>query len=133
MQPLRLFNESASLELHLLQADEDPYLNVVVSSNGFSGKNDLYVFGEAFKSFCTSLRSLEVSLKGEATLESISPNELQLKLYNANGRGHIAVTGSTGCWIGFGEEQFWHSVAFGFIIDPQQLTSAMALPWIREG
>lgn len=133
MQHLRFCGDNASLEITLLQADEDPYLAVEVSSGGFSGRNDLHVFGPEFRAFCAALRSLEQSLRGEALLESMSPNELKLRFRCANGRGHIAIEGTTGYWVGFGESQFWHSVTFGFIVEPQQLTQAVAVPWVREG
>ncbi len=133
MQALRFRGDNASLEIALLETDDDPYLAIEVSSGGFSGRNDLHVFGPEWASFCKALCSLEQSLRGEAVLESMSPSELRLRFHSANGRGHIAIEGSTGYHIGSGESQFWHSVAFGFIVDPQQLTRAVALPWIRGG
>lgn len=131
MQALRFRGDNASLEIALLEADDDPYLAIEVSSGGFSGRTDLHVLDSEWNSFCKALRLLEQSLRGEAVLESMSPNELRLRLHSANGRGHIAIEGSTGYWVGFGESEFWHSVAFGFIVEPQQLTQAIALPWVR--
>jgi len=115
-----------------VQSRGDAYITIDVLSEGFAGQNDLWVLGQAFSEFCASLVSLESSLKGEAVLESISPNELKLRIFSANNRGLLAIEGNTGYEVQGQEGSFWHSVSFGFTFEPQQLTKALALPWLRR-
>jgi hypothetical protein len=114
-----------------IQTRGDAYITLDVLSGGFAGRNDLWVLGRDFSAFCADLVALELSLKGEATLESISPNELKLRIFSANGRGLLAVEGNTGYAVQGQDGVFWHSVSFGFTFEPQQLTKALALPWLH--
>jgi hypothetical protein len=111
-----------------IQSRGDAYVTLRVCSAGFSGHNDLWVLGEALSEFPKSLGLLERSLRGEAILKSLSPDELSLRIYAANSRGTLAVEGSTGYEITATERSFWHSVSFGFSFEPQQLTKAISLP-----
>ena len=137
---LRFSSERASFEMAVtieedetLQSGGDAYVTVQVQSQGFVGHNDLWVVGAALASFAADLRALERSLQGEARLKSISPNELDLRVFAVDRRGHLAIEGSTGYWThDGGEQQFWHAVTFGFAFEPQQLMQAMALPWLRR-
>lgn len=103
------------------QSKGDVYLSIKIESNGFKGHNDLWVLGEEFELFIKNLILLEEKRKGEATLASISPNELKLKLHSITNRGHIVISGKTGYTILKGETSFWHSIEFGFEFDPSQL------------
>ena len=133
MKTLCFRSEDAKLEISLLQRAEDVYVGLEVSSNGFAGRNDLYVSGSAFRAFCKDLDALEQTLRGESVLESISPNELKLAIRSANGRGYVAVEGAMGYWAGHDEFKFWHSVTFGFIVEPQQFAGAVASSWLSGG
>lgn len=134
---LRFTSERASFEMGVTLEEEghfggDAYVTVQVQSQGFVGHNDLWVVGAALASFAADLRVLERSLQGEARLQSISPNELDLRVFAVDRRGHLAIEGSTGYWThDGGEQQFWHAVTFGFAFEPQQLMQAMALPWLQ--
>lgn len=103
-----------------------------VSSNGFSGMNDLWVHSESLASFAASLVALERSLRGEAKLESMSPNELELRVFAASSRGNLAVQGSTGQHVQGENQSSWHAVSFGFEFPLSQLSSAIAEPWVRR-
>jgi hypothetical protein len=136
---MRLENIGSHFEMALVNEEDtsvhsggDAYITLDVLSNGFAGRNDLCVLGQDFSAFCTSLISLERSLKGEALLDSISPNELKLRIYSANNRGIMAIEGNMGYEVQGRDGAFWHSVSFGFTFEPQQLTKALALPWLRE-
>ena len=138
MSVLKFDNSGSYFEMSVAIADDplvqncgDAYITIDALSDGFKGHNDLWVLGEAFSAFCAALISLEHSLKGEATLASISPNELKLRIFSVNNRGHLAVEGSTGYWSQSQEGSFWHSVSFGFSFEPQQLTKAISAPWMR--
>ncbi len=126
------FEMAVAIEEESVQSQRDAYVTISISSDGFTGHNDLWVIGQAFTDFCRSLLSLERSLKGEARLESISPDELSLRIYPANNRGTLAVEGSTGYEVVTPDGSFWHSVSFGFTFEPQQLTNALSLPWVRR-
>ena len=115
-----------------LQSYGDAYVTVEVSSNGFRGHNDLWVSAESLRGFCRALVALEASRRGAAELESISPDELRLKVHSVTSRGHVAVSGKTGHLIQHESGGFWHSVEFGFEIDPSQLASATKLPWVAR-
>lgn len=115
-----------------LQSHGDAYVTVVISSNGFSGHNDLWVFHSSLQSFCRNLIRLEADRKGEATLESISPDELILKVFSVNSRGHMGVKGITGYSIQCENSSFNHSVSFGFEFDPSQLVDAIHVDWVKR-
>ena len=106
----------------------DVYLSISASSHGFSGKNDLWVQAEEFRRFCAELVKLEKERKGEATLKSISPGELYLKVYAIDSLGHIAISGNTGYEI----DNIEHNVTFGFQIEPNALEKMVRASWVRE-
>jgi hypothetical protein len=113
-----------------LPSHGDSYVTVAISSNGFSGHNDLWVFHSSLQSFCRNLIRLEADRKGVATLESISPDELILTVFSVNSRGHIGVKGMTGYNIQSENSSFNHSVSFGFEFDPSQLVDAINVDWV---
>ncbi len=119
--------ESASLPSY-----GDAYVTVEVSSNGFRGHNDLWVSSESLRTFCRALVALEVSRRGVAELESISPGELHIKIHSVTSLGHVAVSGKTGYLAQHAEGSFWHGVEFGFAFDPSQLASATKLSWVSQ-
>lgn len=103
-----------------------------VRSSGYAGENDLWVHTEALRQFAICLVELERSLRGETRLTSMSPNELDLKVFAASSRGHLAVHGTTGRLIQGESQASWHSVSFGFEFEPSQLSAAVAEPWVRQ-
>ena len=115
-----------------LQSYGDAYVTVAISSNGYRGHNDLWVSAGSLRSFCRALVALEASRRGAAELESISPDELTLKVHSVTSRGHVAVSGKTGYLVQHESGGFWHSVEFGFEFDPSQLASAAKLPWVSR-
>ena len=124
---ITLKNENCSLEIVFdvqvndLPSNGDVYVSIKVESNGFSGTNDLWVLAAEFKEFYHDLKLLEEKRKGSATLNSISPNELNMKIFSIDSLGHMAVKGQTGYTI----DGFKHSITFGFEFDPHYLTEAI--------
>ena len=110
----------------------DAYVSIIVSSHGFSGRNQVWVQREELKSFCTSLVKLEKYRKGEATLNSISPGELKLRIYSVDSQGHLAIEGSTGYVVSSDLNEHNHSVSFGFSIEPNQLVKICKLEWVQK-
>jgi hypothetical protein len=104
-----------------------------VQSNGYSGMNDLWVHAPDLGNFASQLIELEHSLRGEARLVSMSPNELELRVFAASSRGHLAVHGSTGQLVQGENQEYWHSVSFGFEFELGQLSAAITEPWVRRG
>ena len=113
-----------------VQSFGDAYVTIKVQSSDFSGHNDLWIFGTDMAKFCSALVRLERELRGSASVESVSPDELQLKVSSVTSRGHLAVQGKTGYEVRRENSVHWHSVSFGFEIEPSQLSEAVRLPWV---
>lgn len=124
--------ELATQETADLPSQGDAYLTVRVSSRGFTGHNDLWVLAAALRSFCQSLVALERDRRGEAVLDSVSPDELRIVVRSIDSRGHMAVEGSTGYRVQRDNSRPWHSVTFGFEFDPSQLLRAVSVDWVRR-
>lgn len=139
MSVLRISNGDDFLEMgfaieedHTLPSQGDAYITLSVQSAGFAGHNDLWAQSESISAFCRALIALNETLKGEAVLESISPDELVLKVFSFNSRGGLAVEGSTGYHIIGESREFWHSVSFGFEFEQTQLSALVQLPWVKR-
>jgi hypothetical protein len=132
MPPLRLTDGTSFLEIDLASWDGDAYVTVAIESRGFAGRNDLHVVACEFQSFCASLVSLQRTLKGEARLTGVMPNELDIVLAPADALGHIVVKGHTGYEVQMAHTSHWHAVHFGFQVDPTQLDAAVKVPWVTE-
>jgi len=122
----------ATQEKEDLPSKGDAYVTIKLSSNGFSGQNDLWVLSESLFYFCRSLIALEKTRKGEALVESISPGELNLQIFSIDSLGHMGVRGKTGFKVFNGTDLFPHSVTFGFEFDPSQLVKAAKVDWVRK-
>jgi len=110
----------------------DLYLGIKITSNGYSGENDLWVLSGDFKEFCKALAILNEKRKGEAVLSGISPNELEIRIHSVSSLGHMAVSGYTGYEV-LGENRFFlHQVKFGFEFDPTQLEKLVNSKWVRD-
>lgn len=119
-------------EESLSYADGDVDLGIDISSNGFSGGNGVWIVGHDFTLFCKQLHQLDASLKGEAILQSASPDELNLRIFSVNSRGGMAVEVSIGRWFETRDDMFWHSIKAGFGFEPKQLAKVLTLPWIAK-
>lgn len=106
----------------------DALIGIVVSSNGYHGKNQVWVSQRELEKFGMALFELEKNRKGVAILTSISPGELYLKIYAYNGLGHMAIEGETG-YVVSGLVNFNHSIKFGFTIDPEHLVNISKIKW----
>ena len=110
----------------------DARVSVEVHSNGFSGRCEAFVTRDSLRRFCTDLRALNVSLAGEAVLESISPDKLVIRIGAVTGRGHLAVSGQIGCHIVDENSRQWHAVHFGFEFEQPQLAEAVRTDWVQQ-
>ena len=110
-----------------LPSHGDAHLTISINSNGFAGMNEVWVLAAVAQGFLDNLIALEKNRQGEAVLSSISPEELELKVYAMNERGHIAICGKTGYAVHSSEAVFNHSVEFGFELEPNQLEQVVAL------
>jgi hypothetical protein len=127
-----LFEMSVAIEEdRTLQSFGDALVTSKIESKGFSGHNDLWVLGAELAKFCKALLVLERGIEGAAELQSLSPNELELKVMAVTSRGHVAIAGSTGYDVQLENSTQWHSVAFGFEFEQTQLSEAVAIPWVR--
>lgn len=114
-----------------LPSKGDAYITIKLHSNGYAGRNDLWVSNKALCTFCHDLIELEDKRKGETILESISPGELYLQIFSIDSLGHMGIRGTTGFQVFGGTDLFPHSVTFGFEIDPSQLEKAAKVGWIK--
>jgi hypothetical protein len=121
------------LELDLIERDPDPRLFARVSSNGFLANTETYVPDEALAAFCRALLALNESLNGEATLLSISPGELDLRIHSVTSLGHLAASGKLGWPIQGGHRLYDHALQFGFEFEASELARAIKDPWVRAG
>jgi hypothetical protein len=135
---LRFDNQQDFLELDLAEQETcelpskgDAYVTVRISAAGFTGHNDLWVLAPALHSFCRGLIALERDRRGEALLESVSPEELRLVIRSVDSCGHMASEGSTGYSVQREHSRPWHSVTFGFEFDPPQLVRAVEVSWVK--
>jgi len=102
----------------------DPNYSISVSSHGFSGHNETSIVG--IRPFSKALFLLEENRKGEAKLESMSPGELELKVWAVDRSRHMAVEGKIGSFrFGASGTYFWHSLHFGFEFDPSRFIEAV--------
>ncbi|WP_152539354.1 WapI family immunity protein [Methylomicrobium lacus] len=83
---------------------------------GFSGSGPTWVDLLTLQSFVKQLRALEVSRKGEAAMESMTPREFELRIWATDGLGHMALKGRLSHRKQVGE--------FTFSFDPSLLVSA---------
>ena len=138
MEPLKFTDRSNSFELDVEIDDSttpsrgDARVVAATTSSTFSGRGNGWVSQHGMERFCEALIALEHSLRGEAKLQSMSPGAVELLIRSVTSRGHVAVEGKLGKLIYSRDSQFWHSVSFGFEFDQSQLTSAVALPWVRH-
>jgi hypothetical protein len=136
---LRLSSHDCFLEIEAsvendssLPSYGDAQLLLRVQSKGFTGQAMAWVRGDELAAFNKALVSLNVTLRGEATLSSMSPGELALKLLSVSSRGSLAVQGSVGHHIHSENSMFWHSVSFGFEFEQSQLEHAIRVPWLSQ-
>lgn len=132
MSPLRLSDGTSSLEIELASWDGDAYVTVAVESHRFAGRNDLHVVADEFEAFCTSLVSLQRTLRGEARLAGVMPRELDIVLAPAGALGYIGVKGHIGYDVRMAHASYWHAVHFGFEIEPTQLDAAAKVAWVTK-
>ena len=119
----------------LSEARGDAKVTVQVQSAGFIGQSELWI--QNVRAFCISLAALNQTLRGKASLASVSdrPDEkLDLQIASADLLGHVAIFGSTGyyVWTSPPVRNYWHAVHFGFEFEPQQLAAAVATPWVQR-
>ena len=127
-----LTDNMSTLEIDLASWDGDAYIIVRIDSRGYSGTNDLHILTEEFERFCRDILELQRTLKGQAVLNSISPNELSIIIKPFDALGHISVTGKCGYHIHTSHGTNWHSVEFGFEVDPQQIDKVASVEWVKK-
>jgi hypothetical protein len=113
-------------------AGGDACFFVAVNSAGFSGANEVWVDSAALQTFCRALVALEKARKGEASLSSISPGELELTIGSVSSLGHLAVSGELGWPVRREHGLFDHLVRFGFEFDSGQLSDTTNIAWVRR-
>jgi len=103
---LRFSNGASMLEMEMRPSDDVSLASlngadvvVRIASHGYAGSNRLWVSVPELELFAQALAQLEGSLRGEAVLRSMSPDELDLRVFAASSLGHLAVQCSTGHWV----------------------------------
>lgn len=106
------------VEIRLAEGKGDLLLMVAVSRSGFRGTIDTWVKRESWMGFAQDLTVLESRRQGQATIESISPEELALTVCSVDKAGHMAVSGRISVRT-FDSEVSLAFLSMGF--DPSQL------------
>ena len=71
----------------------DVRLQVRVRCQSFAGAGDAWISEENWTTFCQQLDALDRARQGDATLESISPGELRLRVQSIDRAGHMGIEG----------------------------------------
>lgn len=139
MNPLLLQGHENSIQISAsieedasLSSLGDAYVQISISSSGFKGHNDLWIQSDELRQFYVDLAALDRTLRDEAKLTSMSPDELELTIRNVSSRGHLAVSGKTGYLVRSENTETWHSVSFGFEFEPSLLSRALTDSWLEH-
>jgi hypothetical protein len=103
-------------------AGGDVLVFVRVRLREFSGAADAWILREAWTDFLNQLRRLERDRAGEAILQSISPDELRVRIFAVDRAGHMAVEGELTSYYSAAHQPSSTTLKFGAIeIDPTAL------------
>ena len=134
MNVVRFTNGASLFEMNIaveqdasLPSEGDACISASAESNGFAGACNAWVGRNELSAFLDSLVSLSKTLRGEARLESMSPQELSISISGSGGRGHFSLKAVLGQEFYCPESRYWHSASFGFTIEPEQLAAQVAL------
>ena len=121
-----LGDQDAALEITVAEVEPptphstggDVTVVVRVRYDDFAGAIDAWILRDMWSDFLDALRTLEARRQGEACLRSISPGELDIRIFATDRAGHMAVQGEIGT-LHVGREA---SLRFGRIpFDPSLL------------
>jgi hypothetical protein len=88
----------------------------------FSGAVDAWILREAWTDFLSQLRRLERDRTGAAILQSMSPDELRVRVFALDRAGHMAVEGELTSYYSASHGPGTTTLKFGAIeIDPTAL------------
>jgi hypothetical protein len=107
----------------------DLRLHVGVAFSSFQGEYDeVWVEAAAFQTYLSELQALEERREGSATLKSMSPDELLLRIHSTDRAGHMGVRGQLGRWCYAGGGGLsWCQVPFHFTLScPSLLPQILA-------
>ena len=90
----------------------DAHAQITVHSHGFSGSNSCWVQADVIQGFFDALITLKKNGLGEALLTSISPGELELKVFSMKPLGHVSIYGTLTRLIYDPKGHFHQSLAF---------------------
>ena len=74
-------------------AGGDVRLHVRLTCDGFTGTGSSWIACDAWQRFLRQLEQLDHRRDGEAVVESMSPDELRLRIFATDRAGHVAVDG----------------------------------------
>jgi len=138
MHRIRFSSHESYFEMELEEGEVTPNhgssdFRVVMSaqSNGFAGASHSWVDRESLIEFLRALIKLDETRKGEASIRSMSPNELSLRVYSSSAAGHMALEGTVHHQFLGNDLQIPHTLTLGFEIDPYEVASLVKLSWVR--
>jgi hypothetical protein len=132
---ITLAGDKARLQLRLLGLAKDqrgvpadPHLAVAATSGSFSGSNpSVHVSRTDWDAFLRDLERLEASRTGEATVTSMSPGALELRIAAVDRLGHLAVVGQISDHVlGRGHQRVTSRIAFEIELDPAALPALLS-------
>jgi hypothetical protein len=121
-------DEAATLELSLAEripgdeAGGDVHCAADVSTPLFSGRNpSVWISKNAWDTFITELRVLDLQRTGEARLVSMSPADLGIHFHVYDRAGHIKITGHVGSDVIWRDAVDVNRLSFRIELDPTKL------------
>ena len=96
----------------------DLRLRVSVAFGTFRGESDaVWVEPSAFRDFVSELQVLEARRQGAATLTSMDPGELILKVHSTSRAGHMGISGQLGRYLPTGDDGMsWCQLPFSLAL-----------------
>jgi len=122
---MRIAGENGWLEI--APGDDQETFDARVSVGDFSGRNPRVGIGaDVQQVFLRDLRGVECDRRGEARLQSMSPDEFELVVRVVDAPGHVWLEGQIGRLRYTGRRYDRLLVKFAFEIDPSALPVLMA-------
>ena len=115
-----------------LPSHADARVMTSLRASGFMGSATSHVDSHVLRRFSHDVRQLYTTLRGEAVLESMSPNELRVTISAVDDVGHLVVHATIGKLVYGDYSRQWHMVTGALDLEPSQLGSALAEEWLSN-
>ena len=136
MVAISFSDQGHSLSLNIsydeASSHSDALVDVTVNSHDMTGLHQVWVGHAALQAFFEELQDLDRTHHGEAQLFSLSPDELNIRVFSCDRHGNLAISGSLYYQVYARNSAYDHRLTFGFDLEPIQLSLVVNHPKIRE-